>query len=295
MSQIELFEPAIETVNPQISKVVNVASVPQRSPFRYAGGKTWLVPKVRTWLSIYGGSSKELIEPFAGGGIVSLTAACENLVGHVTMVEKDEDVAAVWRIILNGGGEWLANQIVEFDFTSETAREAIANAAKSLEARAFATIVKNRANRGGILAKGASFIKSGEKGKGITSRWYPETLRKRILAIAQIKDKITFIEGDAFDIFAESSDRKDAVYFIDPPYVKAGRRLYRYSNLDHEELFNISKSLQGSFLMTYNNDKDVREMARERGFVMKTIAMKNTHHAEKKELIISRCLDWIID
>ena len=26
-----------------IGRVVNVASVPQRSPFRYPGGKTWLV------------------------------------------------------------------------------------------------------------------------------------------------------------------------------------------------------------------------------------------------------------
>ena len=30
---------------------VNVASVPQRSPFRYPGGKTWLVPYVRSWLA----------------------------------------------------------------------------------------------------------------------------------------------------------------------------------------------------------------------------------------------------
>ena len=28
-------------------KVVNVASVPQRSPLRYPGGKTWLVPARR--------------------------------------------------------------------------------------------------------------------------------------------------------------------------------------------------------------------------------------------------------
>ena len=27
--------------------VINVASVPHRSPFRYPGGKTWLVPHVR--------------------------------------------------------------------------------------------------------------------------------------------------------------------------------------------------------------------------------------------------------
>jgi hypothetical protein len=31
-------------------KVVNVSTVPHRSPFRYPGGKTWLVPRVRDWL-----------------------------------------------------------------------------------------------------------------------------------------------------------------------------------------------------------------------------------------------------
>ena len=30
---------------------VNVASVPQRSPFRYPGGKTWLIPHIRRWLT----------------------------------------------------------------------------------------------------------------------------------------------------------------------------------------------------------------------------------------------------
>jgi DNA adenine methylase len=68
-----------------------------------------------------------------------------------------------------------------FQLTPESARSAIAQADESLESRAFATIIKNRVNRGGILANGASFIKNGENGKEITSRWYPETLRRRIL------------------------------------------------------------------------------------------------------------------
>ncbi|HPQ96902.1 MAG: DNA adenine methylase [Thiothrix sp.] len=81
--------------------IINVASVPQRSPFRYPGGKTWLVPWVREWLR-QGTMSNELVEPFAGGGIIGLTAAFERLASHVTMVELDPDVAAVWRIILEG-------------------------------------------------------------------------------------------------------------------------------------------------------------------------------------------------
>jgi len=33
-----------------VQKPVNVASVPQRSPFRYPGGKTWFVPTFRRWM-----------------------------------------------------------------------------------------------------------------------------------------------------------------------------------------------------------------------------------------------------
>jgi DNA adenine methylase len=57
-----------------------------------------------------------------------------------------------------------------FQLTPKSARKVIAQADESLESLAFATIIKNRVNRGGILAKVASFIKNGENGKGITSR-----------------------------------------------------------------------------------------------------------------------------
>lgn len=52
------------------TEIVNVASVPQRSPFRYPGGKTWLVPLIRQWLISLPKRPAELIEPFAGGAIV---------------------------------------------------------------------------------------------------------------------------------------------------------------------------------------------------------------------------------
>lgn len=275
------------------SKIVNVACVPQRSPFRYAGGKTWLIPRIREWLQAVGGKDKELLEPFAGGAIVSLTAACEDLVGKVTMVEKDEGVAAVWQIILGGGAEWLAEEIINFNLTSETAKAVIESADTSLEALAFATIVKNRVNRGGILADGASFVKRGENGKGITSRWYPETLKKRILAIDKVKEKIDFIPGDAFEVCRQNSQREDAIYFIDPPYLKAGRRLYRYSTINHADLFELADSLQGDFLMSYDNVIEVKHMADTYQFATHTISMKNTHHSEKTELLIGRELNCL--
>ena len=71
---------------PDARRVVNVASVPQRSPFRYPGGKTWLIPQIRRWLDSLTRKPSLLVEPFAGGGIVGLTAAFERLADRVLLV-----------------------------------------------------------------------------------------------------------------------------------------------------------------------------------------------------------------
>ena len=113
-------------------RTVNVSSVPQRSPFRYPGGKTWLIPWARQWLMHQRQKPQTLIEPFAGGGIVSLTAVFEGLVEQAVMVEIDESVSSVWRAILDGHAQWLANRIVEFDLTPENVREVLASSPSSL-------------------------------------------------------------------------------------------------------------------------------------------------------------------
>ena len=151
--------------------IINVASVPQRSPFRYPGGKTWLIPTVRQWLKQENKIVKELIEPFAGGGIVSLTAAFEKMAEQIIMVELDEEIAAVWEVILNEKNKWLADKIYSYDLTHANVKAELENPNKQLQDIAFCTILKNRVFHGGILAKGSGLIKNGENGKGIASRW----------------------------------------------------------------------------------------------------------------------------
>lgn len=281
---------------PKEDKIVNVASVPLRSPFRYPGGKTWFIPRIRQWLALLSSKPDEFIEPFTGGGIVGLTVAFEELANHVTLVELDHQIAAVWKTILHGDGEWLADRIVEFDFSPETVQVELEKANLSTQEQAFQTIVKNRVNRGGILAPGAGRVKQGENGKGLASRWYPETLSKRIRKIVRIRDRFTFIEGDGIEVLKKNSHRLDAVFFIDPPYTaggkRAGSRLYTHSELDHNELFKVCSELGGDFLMTYSNDQTVQSLAKQYQLAMKEIAMKNTHHAKMTELLIGCDLSW---
>lgn len=281
--------------NTDRTRIVNVASVPMRSPFRYPGGKTWLVPWIRRWLRSKPCPVAELVEPFAGGAIVGLTAVFEELARKVTLVEMDYDVASVWHTILNGRGRWLADEIAGFGLTRESVEAVLAKEQKDLHERAFATILRNRISRGGIMAPGAGVVKNGENGKGLASRWYPGTLRKRILSIVALRHRIRFVQGDGVGFMRDNAARLDAVFFIDPPYVVAGRRLYTHSHVDHRALFGVTEELAGDFLMTYDDAPEIRGLAQEHGFSVREVPMKNTHHATKTELLISRNLDWVDD
>jgi len=278
-------------------KPVNVASVPQRSPFRYPGGKTWFVPTFRNWMAQISPKPRILVEPFAGGGIISLTALFENLVERVVMVELDDEIAAVWQSIVNGDAKWLADRILNFRLTKEAVIQEITKRPKTQREKAFQTILKNRTLHGGILAEGSGFIKYGENGKGIRSRWYPTTLAKRLVNLDHVAHRIDFRCGDGLKAIQEFASRPDVVYFIDPPYTaggkKAGKRLYKHYEIDHARLFTICESLRGDFLITYDNADEVKSMARAHGFQMRLIPMTNTHHTIMEELVIGKNLSWM--
>lgn len=280
-----------------VIKPVNVASVPQRSPFRYPGGKTWFVPTFRQWMKSLDYKPELLVEPFTGGGIISLTALFENLVERSVMIEMDSEVSAVWQAVIEGHAEWLADRILHFDMTYENLAKELRIVSTDIKQQAFQTILKNRTLHGGIMAEGAGLLKNGENGKGIKSRWYPQTLASRMINLNHIKQKIIFLETDALKRLPDYSENSKAVFFIDPPYTaggkKAGKRLYRHYDLDHTKLFQIAESLKGDFLMTYDDADEVKNLARKHGFQMRLIPMNNTHHAQIFELVIGKNLSWL--
>jgi DNA adenine methylase len=115
------------------------------------------------------------------------------------------------------------------------------------------------------MTAGAGLLKQGEKGKGLASRWYPETLVERIQILRQLRHRITFEQSDALDVIDHFSGDPDAVFFIDPPYTAggnhAGRRLYTHSEVDHEALFRLTASVAGRAMLTYHDVPEVRALA----------------------------------
>jgi DNA adenine methylase len=271
-------------------KIVNVSSVPKYSPFRYPGGKTWLVPVIREWLLKFDRPPRRFVEPFAGGAIISLTMGIENKADQVIFCELDHRVATVWKVIFSYPHE-LCERILTFNLNLVNVNELLQSHPQNEVDLAFQTIVRNRVQHGGIIAPGASLMKEGENGKGLRSRWYPSTLARRIMLIYSRKSKFAFLEGDGFDLLEEYKCDPLAFFFVDPPYTvggkKAGRRLYNHNEIDHELLFKKMSEVKGPCLMTYDNAPEVNYLAEKYKFDIQKIPMKNTHHEIIYELVIT--------
>ena len=290
-TQLSLF-PEI-TLAERRAQVVNVASVPQRSPFRYPGGKTWLVPTARKWFR-QASQNCVLMEPFAGGGIISLTAVAEQYFSRAIMVELDDDMAAAWKTFFSPTDcQWLIDNIKSFEITAENINTVILHSKEGDKERGFATLVRNRTNHGGILAKGSGLIKTGEGGRGLSSRWYPSTLIKRIQEIYALRDSITFIHGDAFELMEQYLFEENFFFFIDPPYTVAGKRLYNHYDVDHFKIFELASQMKGHFLLTYDDTDEIRSLADDFNLPYKTIPMQTTHLVKKEELLISDNFKWL--
>jgi len=192
------------------------------------------VPEVRQWLLTAKQRPAVFIEPFAGGAIVGLSVAAENLAERVFLSELDEAVAAIWETIFHGSDKdvsGLSKEIIGFDVTLENVKAILDKSPSLTKDKAFRTIIKNRMQRGGIMAAGAGLVKTGESGRGLNFRWYPETLVKRIEILRKLRATISFEKKDAFEVIHRFSDNPNACFFIAPPPLYRRREKIRFTSV----------------------------------------------------------------
>ena len=209
------------------------------------------------------------------------------------MIELDHDLAAFWRATLHHSSE-LNECIHSFSPSRERIEQLSHLHPRDVLEHGFRTLVLNRTRRGGVLAPGASLTKRGENNNGVASRWYPETLIRRLEAIHDHAAKLTFCEGDGMRLLEDLAIyRTDACFFLDPPYTadggkRAGSRLYAHNSINHAKLFEIMASSSGDFLMTYDCSDEIVSLVQKHQFHAAVVLMKNCHHARLPELVITR-------
>ena len=221
-----------------------------------------------------------------------MTAVMEGLSDRAFMVEIDRDVSAFWRAALEHGDQ-LVQRVENFTPDRTSVEQLSVDAPMDVLDHGFRTLVLNRTRRGGVLAPGASLTKRGENGNGITSRWYPDTLAKRLRDIAAFSERLLFCEGDGVTILELLADKAGVRFFVDPPYTaeggkRAGSRLYAHNVVDHARVFRVLAESRADFLMTYDCSSEIESLVRTHGFEAVVVEMKNGHHARIPELVITR-------
>ena len=210
------------------SQIINVASVPNRSPFRYAGGKTWFIPHTRKWLSSLKIKPVEFVEPFLGGGITSLTVAFERLSQHITMVELDSEVAAVGS---HNGDARNSPIVLRVEFNLPNVKDLWQKFVMSMIL--LLAIVKNRATRA-VFGDGVGLIKGGERERfGFRCTRTATTPNPLHLTIRTYH----FVKAMASSHAAISHNA--VRIFIDPPIQrreKRGQPAYTHSHIDPRSL-----------------------------------------------------------
>ncbi len=242
-----------------------------KSPFRYPGGKAILLPEIYEAMANCEGPIARYAEPYAGGaGAAIQLLACE-AVDRIYLNDADLRIYAAWKAMLDESYEFLERiNSVELSIqTWRTMHEIVKSpqSAKNAFELGFATFFMNRTNRSGIVLGAGPIGGYGQKGKWkLDARFYRATIAKRIEWLAERREQIFVSNSDGVDFLRsfKSPAAKSTFFFIDPPYVQVGGRLY-LNAMNEQKHRQLAAAIRGkpsiqNWLMTYDNHPMIHEI-----------------------------------
>ena len=241
------------------------------SPFRYPGGKSFLTGYLAAAVQeLPTDQDAHYLEPYCGGAGAALGLLAQNAVSKVHINDSDIRVYSAWRAML-ADNERFINELRSRPATIETwheCREIVSQTPNGYSFElGFATFFINRTSRAGIVLGSGPIGGYAQEGNWkIDARYYPETISKRLKWLGGKAAQIELSNEDGIAFLKRKSKQlrsHPALYFIDPPYVKAGGRLYlnAMDEQKHRELAEFLKDeMRGKWVLTYDNHPLIREL-----------------------------------
>ena len=217
--------------------------MPFHSPLRYPGGKRRLAHLVARLIETNRLHDIDYVEPYAGGASIALSLLFNEHASTVHINDLSRPIFAFWKSVLDET-DALCQRIEETPVTVEEwhRRRKIylrRDDAELLDL-GFATFFLNRTNRSGIIA---GRMTGGMRQAGrwrLDARFNKHELTSRIRKIGRYRTRLRVTPLDASVFIGETSSQvgPNALFFIDPPYIDHGEKLYLndYSLDDHKIL-----------------------------------------------------------
>ncbi|MBF0816235.1 DNA adenine methylase [Microbacterium paludicola] len=228
------------------------------SPLRYPGGKAALAGLFADLISDLGIVNATYVEPYAGGAGAGIALLREDLIEHLVVNDFDPAVHAFWQSVTTRTADFV-DRIASAPLTIDEwlRQREIYRAARTADPLelGFAFFYLNRTNRSGVLTGGVIGGLAQTGNYKIDARFNRDTLIDRVSSIGALRDRITVLSRDGRSVIRDYSERSNAFMYIDPPYVRAGSRLYlnSFEHRDHAALADIVNAIQSAhWLMTYD-------------------------------------------
>lgn len=226
------------------------------SPLRYPGGKTQLYPFVRAILYANALNGGTYIEPFAGGAGLAVKLLLNGDIEKILINDFDLAIYAIWDNIVNRPDDFcnfVSSCKLNIDEWHKH-KDRLSSYSNLFELGTSAFFL-NRTNVSGVIKGGVIGGKSQSGRYKIDARFNRDGLIKRILKIAENKNRIVVTNKDAI-LFISELQIEDKKVFInfDPPYVKKGGQLYKnsYTENEHFELSKKIATVPYKWIVTYD-------------------------------------------
>ncbi|BEU87858.1 DNA adenine methylase [Selenomonas sp. TAMA-11512] len=241
------------------------------TPLRYPGGKTQLSKFVQHTIEINHMVSPIYCEPFCGGAGVAIDLLLKRKVTSIILNDFDICIYSVWEAILNDTKKFLQKlNDTPVNINAWHEQHNIYEAGRASDKYsldlAFATFFLNRTNMSGIITAGpiGGFAQSGNY--KLDCRYNKEALKKKILDIASMRDRIRLYHMDAADLIRDILVYQDPArlfVFFDPPYYQQGKNLYKnaFNDEGHVALANAIREMNTfKWILTYDNHQRIQEL-----------------------------------
>jgi DNA adenine methylase len=233
------------------------------SPLRYPGGKWRVALFFERLIEINRLQRPRYVEPYAGGASLALSLLLQQKVGEIHLNDLDYAIYAFWHSLLTRS-EDLIEFIHQVPVTPDEWMKQKKIYARASGANVFAlgcaTFFLNRTNHSGILNGGMI------GGKGQTGLWKLDArynraeLASRVRRIASFRSRIHLSCQDALDFVKDFRRAKRTLFYLDPPYYRAGQRLYlnAYRHEDHLAVRRAVQKILSPWVVSYDDIPEIR-------------------------------------
>lgn len=259
---------------------INIGDFPHRhtqnavSPFRYPGGKGFLSGFLADHLTTcFKNNRITFLEPFCGGAGAAVNLLADGYVDRLHLNDADVRIYSAWRAMLSETERFI-DRVASVPLTMDewhvqsriSTDSAHSNHGYDFDL-GFASFYLNRTTRSGIVSKAGPIGGYDQTGKWkIDARFNREGLSQRIRWIGENSGRIKISNLDVLSFLDRSrraADAESSFYFIDPPYVKAGDRLY-LNAMGEDKHVALSDMLTSGkikkWLLTYDDHPLIRQI-----------------------------------